>query len=285
MPGDAHLGSWRAGNPRTVLLATDLSARCDRPLERAIRLARQWDARLVALHVVEQVPSGEDEASVTARLKAVMFEEVTARDRGFHLEVRFGSVIDNVLEVAADVRADLIVTGIARYNELGDYLIGTTVDRLVRASAVPVLVVKGRVRRDYQKLLAATDYSDCSALALETLPAFPRAAATLIHAYDVPFGGRVAWAPTIEDIREGDRAAADEFVATLAPGIRSRLQVVTEFGPVAEVLVRAVREHGFDLAVVGTHGTGGLGRALIGSTAGLLLGALPCDVLMVPAPR
>jgi len=40
--------------PRKLLLATDLSARCDRALDRAVSLAGGWQAGLVALHVLEQ---------------------------------------------------------------------------------------------------------------------------------------------------------------------------------------------------------------------------------------
>jgi len=40
-------------SPHKILLATDLSARCDRALDRAGILADRWDAELVALHVIE----------------------------------------------------------------------------------------------------------------------------------------------------------------------------------------------------------------------------------------
>lgn len=285
MPSDTHLGNWSAGNPRTLLLAADLSARGDRPLERALQLARQWDARLVALHVVERMPPGEDRAALGERARAVLLEEVSGHDQAFEIEVRFGTVGDQVLAMAAEVAADLIVTGVARHNDLGDYVLGTTVDRLVRESAIPILVVKRRVRRDYRKLLAASDYSACSALSLEVLPAFPEAAAALVHAYHVPFEGFIDREANMPDIRDYDRAERDRFVAALSPGIRERLQMVDEYGPVEQVIVRTVREQGFDLAIVGTHGGGGWSRVLIGSTAESLLGVLPCDVLMVPPPR
>ncbi|MFN7236816.1 MAG: universal stress protein, partial [Brevundimonas sp.] len=39
--------------PRTLLLATDLSSRCDRALDRAASLAARWDARLIVVNVIE----------------------------------------------------------------------------------------------------------------------------------------------------------------------------------------------------------------------------------------
>ena len=39
--------------PGAVLLSTDLSCRCDRALDRAVLSAKEWQARLVALTVVE----------------------------------------------------------------------------------------------------------------------------------------------------------------------------------------------------------------------------------------
>ncbi|HWL74703.1 MAG TPA: universal stress protein, partial [Burkholderiaceae bacterium] len=42
-----------SGPARKILLATDLSARCDRALCRAAMLAWQWQSSLTVLHVVE----------------------------------------------------------------------------------------------------------------------------------------------------------------------------------------------------------------------------------------
>ena len=45
--------SRMSGPARKILLATDLSARCDRALYRAAMLAKQWQSSLIVLHVVE----------------------------------------------------------------------------------------------------------------------------------------------------------------------------------------------------------------------------------------
>ncbi|MEE1611364.1 universal stress protein [Microvirga sp. CF3016] len=46
------------GLPKTILLATDLSARCDRATDRAVALAEEWQAMLVVLHVLENLDTG-----------------------------------------------------------------------------------------------------------------------------------------------------------------------------------------------------------------------------------
>ena len=43
--------------PHRLLLATDLSARCDRALDRAAQLAEEWQAELVALNVLDPAAS------------------------------------------------------------------------------------------------------------------------------------------------------------------------------------------------------------------------------------
>ncbi|MDP2247560.1 MAG: universal stress protein, partial [Nitrosomonadales bacterium] len=39
--------------PKRLLLATDMSARCDRALDRAAQLATEWHAELLALNILE----------------------------------------------------------------------------------------------------------------------------------------------------------------------------------------------------------------------------------------
>ena len=65
------------GFPNPILFATDFSGRCDRPLERALGLARHWQSKLVLLHVLEP-PHTEltdeerdvEEARITNKLRA-----------------------------------------------------------------------------------------------------------------------------------------------------------------------------------------------------------------------
>jgi universal stress protein A len=48
-----------------------------------------------------------------------------------------------------------------------------------------------------------------------------------------------------------------------------------------EEIVNAAKETGVDLIVIGSHGYGGLGRLLLGSTAERVIQYAPCPVLVV----
>ncbi len=59
-----------ASHRQPVLVATDLSARCDRAVDRAIMLASDWSVRLKVIHVLEsgQMPSSAIEEAVRSCL-------------------------------------------------------------------------------------------------------------------------------------------------------------------------------------------------------------------------
>jgi nucleotide-binding universal stress UspA family protein len=273
--------------PKTILLATDFSNRCDRPLDRAVRLMERWNARLVVLHVLERGRASlfEDERRAEEeRLRTAVLSEIG--DRAGEIETRLarGDVADSVASVAAETAADLIVTGVARMDEFGDFVLGNTVDRLVRHSPAPVLVVKKRARAPYDDIVVATDFSDCSATALRTAAAmFPTARLHLVHAYHVPFEGMISKEPNQaafekEHLVEMKRFLAD---AALPQAVTERLTPHVVYGETGSVVHTVVTTTRAGLAVIGTHGRTGFIANMIGSIAEALLSTLDCDVLAV----
>ncbi|MFG1359103.1 universal stress protein [Xanthobacter pseudotagetidis] len=286
-----------AGGPKAILLATDLSPRCDRALDRAVILAKQWNAELVIVHVLETsasegadltVPSWRrppDPASVARRQLQMDVGEVAARAR---IVVEAGDPAEVTARVADERGCDLIVTGIARDELLGRFLLGTTVDRLLRRSRVPLLVVRSRASHPYRHVAVATDFSEPSRHALEVaLRDFPGDAFSLFHAYDM----RVS--PLMDDakayrgqMQEAARQKAAAFLASMDLDAATRTQVRTfvEFGEPATVLRQGVKDLGVDLIVLGTHGRGALLEVLVGSVAKDILDQVPCDALLVRTP-
>lgn len=275
-----------------LLLATDLSARSDRALDRSLMLARQHGTRLVALHVMEPASATALAAPAWRRLAPdhkVLAEQRLAEDLAdaavpTEAVVTSGHPVDVILDTAAHFGCQLIVTGIARETTLGRLLLGNTVERLARVARQPVLVVKARPRRPYQDVVIATDFSEGSRQALRAaLAVAPGARLTLFHAFAVP-----ARADTMsqDDIavhchKEAELKAEAFLRDTPELAGLPKPNVVLEAGQPEAQLSPFVFQRRCDLVVTGTHGLTGILRTALGSVAEKLLEALTCDVLIV----
>lgn len=285
-----HVPVWNPDAPRRVLLATDLSSRCDRALDRSALLARQWHAGLVVVTVVDadagrhvDLSSARRRADASRKIK----REIARTDADLTVEVvvREGDVGDQVADVAARTGSSLIVTGTARNELFGRLVLGTTVERLARSSRLPLLTVRNRVRGPYARIAVASDFSTSSRQALDTiLGLLPQVQPLLFHAFDVPFLGLMDTQrdEVLAQAEADARAAAKEFL--LNAGYPA-LPVVVAHGDPAACLRAHVQADDIDLIVIASHGRSAIYKVLIGSVAQRILETAPCDTLLVPEPR
>ncbi|MCW2293823.1 nucleotide-binding universal stress UspA family protein [Pseudomonas sp. BIGb0408] len=283
--------------PVSVLLATDLSVRCDRALDRAAQLAGEWQAMLVGVNVLEtgQAPdlvlgwaSARDDASLARFAEQRLQEDLAGLDVPVRLRIERGEPVQAIAKAARETGSALVVTGVASNELWGRLLLGSTVESLIRQLPQPLLVVRQRPRGRYQRILVATDFSDSSRHALHAAARyFPDRELVLYHATEAPMSDRlerVIDGQTRQHIEEGDYAA---FLAAsdLPEGAGTRIRIVIEQGSLGASLSHYVREHAVDLVVMGTHGRSGLMNVLLGSAASELLQWVPCDTLVVREPR
>lgn len=288
------------GLPTTIALASDLSHRSDRALDRAIQLASAWQARLLVVHAVEaRAESFLDDRDAMAPRRRVIDPVQAAKDClrrdlanqlpqwEIDIAVRPGSPAPMVLEEVKRTGAQLIVTGVARDELLGRMLLGDTVDRLLRKSPVPLLIVRQRAYAPYRSMVVATDFSSSSRVALEVAARlFPQVDLTLFNACDIPFADYLQYAAFTEQFDSYGRQAADKLMQEAGiPTERARLASrMIEQGAPAPLLRDLSLGAPDQLTVVGTHGGGKVYETLIGSTARRILDAVPGDVLVVPDP-
>lgn len=288
--------------PRRILLATDLSARSDRALDRAATLAESWQAELIAVHALEQTDdfyandlerrlpfwrkSPDAARIVVEQLRHDMMLQTTAK---IHAMVEKGRPADVIVRAATTQGCDLIVTGIARDETLGRFWLGSTVDELLRRTRVPLLLVKQRARTSYRNIIVAVDFSDSSRHALRTAMAFfPDEKLGVFHASGAPMPlGVTDPARYQEDCRTLAAREGADFLANagLMDRQRNNLELLVEYGRPAQLIGQYVRDRGVDLVVLATHGRSALFEIFLGSTAKDILSSLPCDVLVVREPR
>lgn len=96
--------------------------------------------RGAALVVVHSRPDGDPEPEYVAEVRA------TLTDSGLEHQLRVtdsgGEAADQLVEVAADVAADLIVIGLRRRSPVGKLILGSNAQRVLLDAPCPVLTVK-----------------------------------------------------------------------------------------------------------------------------------------------
>ncbi|WP_425067785.1 universal stress protein [Reyranella sp.] len=281
-----------ASAPSKVLVATDLSARSDRAVERAVLLAKVTGSALTILHVVDaELPRRTadrlvDEARelIGEHVAALKGAEAMAPD----IKVVLGTDYKEIEDVALKSGCELIVLGVHR-NETRDLFRGTTAERVIRSRACQVLMVKARPQSDYRRIMVAVDFSDCSRRAIEfAVKLFPNAEFHLVHAFDVPFKAFLRSEDTRQEVSRSHEEEMERFVNGDFPALLPLLQAVParvfpvqKQGPVRDVIEDQVDQLKPDLLVLGTHGRSGIAHAVMGSVAEDLLSYPPCDILAV----
>jgi nucleotide-binding universal stress UspA family protein len=132
----------RKGLFRTVLCATDVSAWSGGTIAVALAIADEGAKRLTVLNVIEHpvaTSGGALERAALSALRDLIPEEARSSYR-IDERVTFGESDREILGVAAEEAADLIVLGTRGGGALG-HLFGSTVRRVVRDAACPVMVV------------------------------------------------------------------------------------------------------------------------------------------------
>lgn len=139
---------------QNILVPIDLAHRSSwrKALPVAIENARHWDAKLNVITVVPEIDIGatavhypkgfgrkiQEEAK--ERLNEILQQEAP-KDLSVQGIVEQGSIYREILRVAQDIKADLIIMASHR-PELTDYLIGSNAARVVRHAQCSVLVVR-----------------------------------------------------------------------------------------------------------------------------------------------
>jgi nucleotide-binding universal stress UspA family protein len=139
---------------RSIVCAVDFSRDAARALGYAASLAQHAGGRLTLMHSVEPVPAGYD-PTVGMTFDVVSYEQALETSARAELEkltpvapglepemaVTRGKAYKEILRVAAERQADLIVLGVHGRNALDRLVFGSTTEHVLRRATCPVLAV------------------------------------------------------------------------------------------------------------------------------------------------
>lgn len=290
--------AWPNIPPKRILLATDLSARGDRALDRAAQLANQWNCELLVVHAVEDdglspsdrqgLPSWREPPSNVAQIEQQIRGDVRGDCPRLRVHVEEGPALRVILGAVERERCDLVVVGLGRDRAFSWPPLGRIIDELFRRSPASVLVVKKRPNGAYGHLLVGTDFTPEARSGLETAAKFfPNAAITVMHAFEMPYRALLLDSPLSRDFGDMERATLQSFAAEadLPEGADARLETLIEHGPPELMLSTYVTERGADLTVIGAYERSRIFHTMIGGKGPRIVEAAPSDVLVVRAER
>jgi nucleotide-binding universal stress UspA family protein len=141
---------------KTILFATDFSESSDYAFQYAYSLAKKFNARLLLVHVINEpvdlrgfyVPhisfeKLEEEIEEGAQKMMEKFCRTHIRDYDNYESIIVpGIPYDEIIKKATDNTADLIILGTHGRTGLDHVLFGSTAEKVVRKSPVPVMTIR-----------------------------------------------------------------------------------------------------------------------------------------------
>jgi len=131
--------------PLTVVVGFDFTDADGPAFDQAARIAqRAVRGHLHLVHVFDRQPQPERLRELTDQLR-VYFNEKAAAAGGLNgltvgIHLRSGDVVREIVQLAAEVDADVVVVGSHRGPHLRHWIVGSTAQRLLGSSSWPVIV-------------------------------------------------------------------------------------------------------------------------------------------------
>jgi len=135
-----------------ILHANDGSEPAFHAFSLAIAIARQngSDLHMVCVEEIDYMPEFIEEVREETGTAARRFHKVVQRARAMaeenqvklHTHVIAGHPVRDIVELAADLKVDLLVIGARGHSAIYERLIGSRADRIMQLARCPVLVVK-----------------------------------------------------------------------------------------------------------------------------------------------
>jgi nucleotide-binding universal stress UspA family protein len=194
--------------------------------------------------------------------------------------------VRDVIDIARDLKADLLVVGASGHSAIYDRLFGSRADRIVHLAPCPVLIVKSPVScLMFRKILHANDGSDHAFAALSLALRIAKESSAELHMVSIE---EIDYMPEfIEEVREEMGTAARRFHTVLnrsramAEETQIKLQTHVMPGhPVRDILYFA-RDLKADLLILGASSHSRLYERMVGSRADRIMHLAPCPVLVV----
>jgi nucleotide-binding universal stress UspA family protein len=199
-----------------------------------------------------------------------------------------GRPAEEVVVLAEEIEAGLVVMGSRGRSSIGRLLMGSVSDAVVRHAHCPVLVVRWKPVVFPAKILLAADGSKEAELAASTTADLAKSTGSELHVVTVALEYPYVYAyydvrhpAEVERHRQEARKILDQQLDRVIKGGENVAKAHLGMGVPEEEIVVLAEELGADLVVLGSKGLGGMRRVLLGSVSDSVVRHAHCPVLVV----
>lgn len=295
---------------KKIACMTDMSDFSNLTLVYGSKLAREFDARLYAGHVIG-LPAvatyygytGEERSGKASRK---IIDEVTETfDKlmsgslvDWEPLITIGHVSDEIVRLSREKDVDLVITATHGRSGLKRFLLGSVTERLMRTLPCPLFIVGGSEEKfqrltqedlKFSRILVGCDFSPDSQAAFQyglSIAQEFEAELHLVHVIEPPvYVGLDMPGPAISSVNmETLRDKLNTKLSLLVPKearhwCQPRISLLEGFAH--EVLTRYAGHNNIDLVVLGARGYSLVEKLFIGSTTDRVVRRTPCPVLSV----
>jgi nucleotide-binding universal stress UspA family protein len=146
-PGPEAVAAEGEQNPvelRRIIFCADFSDPSQRALEYALSAALEFNSELTLLHVLENLPNSanieEEITTAKKQLDKLISPDMTKAGKIKTL-VRIGKAYEQIIEVALEAQADLVIMAVRGRNAMNLAVFGSTTYRVIQLGPCPVLAV------------------------------------------------------------------------------------------------------------------------------------------------
>lgn len=275
---------------RNILFATDFSPCSEAVFLYATALARECEATLFSVHVIQAEVMSVD-PPVIDQLRESAVQQMHDLEASEALQgIRFqplvadGAVGVTVADLVRQNNIDVVIVGTHGRTGMRKFVMGSVAEEIFRHAPCPVIALgpqvctEARHNPSFKRVLYATDFAaDSSARLSHALTILePRIeTVTLMHV--------VPTAP-ITDADTAKTVFRTNLLNMVPAGIKisTPVEAVVEIGQTAELIVEAAKDRKTDVIVLGVHPTGVMGTHLMHTAYRVMIEA-PCPVMLVAA--
>ncbi|RLA67050.1 MAG: hypothetical protein DRQ78_03275 [Epsilonproteobacteria bacterium] len=279
---------------KRILVGIDVFDKSNAVLKRAFMLAEEHNASLTFVYAAQvpwlSVPSyfssealDLDREGIQKKLEKKITNSKVSAKVPYTIFIKEGNTDDIILYEAKLIKAELIIIGAHSKSKGLKNFLGTTAQKIVNKSHLPLLVVKNSGKGKYQNILAPTDFQRESSESVQYVKRlFPDIKISAVHSSETIYLGGpyalegidfieynvVAKKYAQKDLKDFMKEHAIKKGKIIDGGVNSK-----------EVLTKYIRKGKYDLVVIGGRSSTGF-AGLLGSVTSALLNDSPTDILV-----